>query len=107
VSALLLSGMPVDQFQFIGFLPPKLGKKKTKLETFKNYNKTIIAYESPYKIVKTLQAMQEVYGDIDICLCRELTKLHEEVLTKPISAWLLYYQEKIPKGEFVLLFVPY
>lgn len=106
VSALLLSGMPVDQFQFIGFLPPKSGKKTAKLESLKTYNKAVIAYESPYKILKTLQTMQDVYGDIDVCLCRELTKMHEESKTQLISQWLLEYENKTPKGEFVLVFVP-
>lgn len=105
VPALLLSGCPVDQFQFIGFLPPKTGKKKAKLEQLKDYPKTVIAYESPFKLLKTLQLMREVLGDIRLTLCRELTKMHEDVQSQLISEWLVHYQTATPRGEFVLVFV--
>ena len=84
----------------------KLGKKVEKLGSLKGYNKTVVCYESPYRIVKTIRMIQEVFGDIELSLCRELTKKYEEVTKKKASVWLDYYESRNPKGEFVLVFVP-
>ncbi len=105
IPALVLSGCPVDRFQFVGFLPPKLGKKRSKLESLKGYGSSVIVYESPYKLLKTLEAIQDVLGNIPVTLCRELTKMHEEVCTRSVSEWFQCYQQCPPKGEYVLVFV--
>ncbi|OED34377.1 16S rRNA (cytidine(1402)-2'-O)-methyltransferase [PVC group bacterium (ex Bugula neritina AB1)] len=105
IPALILSGCPVDQFQFLGFLPIKPTKKIKKLETLKSYGKTVILYESPYKIVKTLKSIQTVFGDISVTLCREITKMNEEIKTLAISEWLTFYETHSTKGEFVVIFI--
>ena len=106
VPALILSGCPVDQFQFLGFLPVKLGKKRTVLASLKGYGKSVILYESPYRLIKTLDCIYEIWGDIYVSLCRELTKIYEEVETLLISEWKEKYHSKKIKGEYVIIFVP-
>lgn len=102
--ALILSGLPVDRFVFEGFLPVKDGQRRRYLESLKNETRTIIFYESPHRLLKTLAAMKDVYGDIEIALVRELTKKFEEVIRKPLSEILASYSEKKVLGEFVILF---
>lgn len=106
--ALTSSGLPTDKFTFAGYPPRKPGHRKTFFENIKSsqvYLKTtIILFEAPHKIVKTLTEMQEIFGDIDVVLARELTKVHEEMRREKISESLLHFQKKEPRGEFVILF---
>lgn len=108
ISSLVSSGLPTDKFLFLGFLPKKDGHRKTLLEKVKKSNSelesTVVVYEAPHKILKTLASIKEVYGDIKITLARELTKIHEEILTDTISNFITKYEKQNPKGEFVILF---
>jgi 16S rRNA (cytidine1402-2'-O)-methyltransferase len=104
IAALSVSGMPTDKFSFLGFLPKKSLKAKRSLEMTKNLDETVILYESPHRITKTLELIKELFGDIDISIARELTKKFEEVHLEPITAHLKRFETKPPKGEFVILF---
>ena len=101
--ALTSSGLPTDKFLFLGFLPKKEGKRKTILESLPKKT-TIIFFESPFRLIKTLKELKEIFGDINIVACRELTKVFEEIRREKISASINHFLEVKPKGEFVLLF---
>lgn len=105
--ALALSGLPPDKFLFLGFFPDKGGARNKLYQNIKQIHQinplTFILFISPYKIVKTLEEMKEFFGDIDICLAKELTKIYQSVKLKKISSWLEEFQKKTPKGEWVLL----
>jgi 16S rRNA (cytidine1402-2'-O)-methyltransferase len=103
-AALSTSGLPTDKFMFLGFLPKTPGKAKKILENSKNFSQTIVFYESPHRIIQTLNLMLNLFGNIEICLSRELTKIYEEITTQKISEFLKTYEKKSPKGEFVILF---
>lgn len=108
ISAIVVSGLPTDKFLFIGYPPRKPGHRKTLFENVKQSQEyiksTIIMFESPHKLLKTLQDMQNVLGDIDIVICRELTKMFESKRREKISQALEHYKKTNPKGEYVLLF---
>lgn len=108
IAALSSSGLPTDKFLFVGFLSPKQGQRLSLLRKIKEsleiLPSTVILMESPFRIVKTLKDLQEVFGDIEIVIARELTKIYEEVKKEKISFFTSIYQEKEPKGEFVVLF---
>ncbi len=104
IVALTLSGLPTDRFVFEGFMPIKEGQKRTKLLSFKEEDRTVIFYESPHRILKTLKLMQEVLGDIPIVVCREMTKKFEEILRVRASEAFKHFSEKKILGEFVILF---
>ena len=101
VTALIASGISTKEFCFIGFLPVNLSEKKKKLEENKNETKTLIIYEAPHKLLKTLEAMLDVFGDRNIVLCKELTKIHENFERDAISNILKKIEE--PKGEYVII----
>lgn len=107
ISALVSSGLPTDKFIFLGFLPKKSGHRKTMLE---NLNKslniissTVIIFESPHRLIKTLKEIKIEFGDIEVVVARELTKLYEEVRKNKISDQISHFEKGI-KGEIVLLF---
>lgn len=106
ITALVSSGLPPDKFLFIGFLPKKPGKRHALLEQTKNsgLQTTVILYESPFRVVKTLAELKEVFGDINVVLARELTKMHEEIRRETISEAITHFANYSPKGEFVILF---
>ena len=104
LSALVVSGLPVDRFVFEGFFPVKSGQKKTKLLSLKDEERTVIFYESPHRILKTLETLKEALGDIEIVVARELTKKFEEVVRKKTSEMIAYFSNKQVLGEFVVLF---
>ncbi len=83
--ALVASGLPCDRFVFEGFLPAKPGLLKQRLEDLQDEKRTIVIYESPHRLLKTLSAIKEIFGDREICLARELTKLHEEIIRASLS----------------------
>ncbi len=103
ITAIVGSGLNADQFLFIGFLDRNKGKQKKQLEKIKNLEYTIIFYESPHRILKTLQNILEVLGNRQIVLARELTKTYEEYLRGTADELINRYKDKTPKGEFVLL----
>ena len=102
VPALVQSGLPNDRFIFEGFLPPKKGRK-TRLEKIAVSDRTVILYESPHKIVKTLQQLAAVCGsERPVALSRELTKLHEETFRGTLREAINHFEGKVVKGEFVV-----
>ncbi len=103
MSALAISGLPTSRFSFEGFLSVTKKQRREHLDEVKYFRRTLIFYEAPHKLVYTLEDMLEAFGDRRIALCRELTKIYEEVLRGTISEMLEYYKEKSPKGEYVLV----
>jgi len=106
VAALTASGLPTDEFHFVGFLPHKSGQRRNKLESLKTIPGVLIFYESPYRIEKLLGELNEVYPERDVVLGRELTKKFEEFLRgKPATLLGVATKRKL-KGEFVVLVAP-
>jgi len=101
VAALVVSGMPSDQFTYIGFLPRKAGERRRLLDSLKDEPRTVVAFESPHRLRETLEEMSAVMGGRRIAVCRELTKLHEEVFKGTVTEAFRYFQE--PIGEFTLV----
>ena len=101
VSALSVSGLATDRFTFLGFLPRKAGARKKLLESVRENPGTLIFLESPRRVTDTLHRLLEALGDRKIAVCRELTKLHEEIYRGTISKALEHYSE--PRGEFTLV----
>ncbi len=103
VPALVNSGLPNDKFVFEGFLPPKKGRQ-TRLKLLAQETRTIIFYESPHKLLKTLSQIIEYFGeDRPVSVSREITKLHEETIRGSAREVLAHFQAKPPKGEIVLI----
>ncbi len=103
VPALVNSGLPNDKFVFEGFLPPKKGRQ-TRLKLLAEESRTIIFYESPYKLLKTLKDFVEYFGaDRPISVSRELSKLYEETVRGTADEVLTHFTEKPPKGEIVVI----
>ncbi len=101
VNALIASGLDTKEFTFVGFLSAQKKEKKDKLEELKYETKTLVFYEAPHKLLNTLSTICEVFGDRDIVLARELTKIHEEFIRGKISDVIRNMGE--PKGEFVII----
>jgi len=101
-AALSVSGLPSDQFYFTGFLPRRKGRK-TRLEMLAALPATVIIFESPVRLVKTLADLEKYMGNRVVSACRELTKMYEEVITRPVSEVRRYFEEHKPRGEFVLI----
>lgn len=102
LAALVASGLPMNNFAFEGFLPLKKGRK-TKLEFLKSEKRTIILYESPHRIARTLQEILEYLGDREIVVAREISKKFEEFLRGRTSDVLSKIASTVPRGEFVIL----
>lgn len=102
ISALIVSGLATDSFVFEGFLPIKKGRK-TKFESLKNEPRTIIFYESPHRVLKTLNEIFTYFGDRNIVVARELTKKFEEVVRGPVSSVLKDLSAKATRGEYVIV----
>lgn len=103
INALIVSGLPTRRFAFEGFLSVNKRHRKEHLESVKNDTHTLIFYEAPHKLPYTLADMLEILGDRKIALCRELTKLHEEIIRTTLSEAQNLYTETSPKGEFVIV----
>jgi 16S rRNA (cytidine1402-2'-O)-methyltransferase len=103
ITALTLSGLPSHRFIFEGFLPPKTVGRCKKLESFKEEEGTVIFYESPHRLLKTLEDIKKVLGDPYMVAARELTKMFEEVKKAKASELIIHFIAHPPKGEFVLL----
>ena len=103
VTALAASGLPTQRFCFEGFLSTAKRSRTEHLESLKNETRTMVFHEAPHKLTRTLKDMLELWGDRDIALCRELTKLHEQFIRCKLSEALAIYEQTPPKGEFVLV----
>ena len=104
ITALSISGQATGRFCFEGFLSTAKKSRKEHLESLKAEKRTMIFYEAPHKLPATLESMAEAFGgDRPISLCRELTKLHEEVIRTTLAGAIELYQQQAPKGEFVLV----
>ncbi len=104
VTAIAVAGQASGQFVFEAFLPVPKKERTERLKRLKNETRTIVLYEAPHKLIKTLTDLGEVLGtDRGISLCRELTKIHEEVLRTSIGEALKIYEEREPRGEYVLV----
>lgn len=103
VPALVSSGLPCERFTFEGFLPQKKGRA-TRLESLREEQRTMIFYESPYRVVKTLSQFVETFGPERRCsACREISKLHEESVRGTLAEVLEHFQTTEPRGEFVII----
>ncbi|ADR21988.1 ribosomal RNA small subunit methyltransferase I [Marivirga tractuosa] len=103
IPALIKSGFPNDRFIFEGFLPHKKGRK-TRIENLQEEDRTIIFYESPHRLLKTLKQLAEVMGENRMAsVSRELTKLYEETLTDTLKGLIEHFEKTAPKGEIVLV----
>lgn len=103
ITALTLSGLPTRRFAFEAFLPTDKKERKQILEELKNETRTIILYEAPHRLVRTLEELKETLGNRRMTLCRELTKKHETAFHSTIDDLILYYQTEKPLGECVLV----
>ena len=103
VSALAISGLDTARFQFEGFLSTTKKQRLNHLASVKNCTNTLIFYEAPHKLKNTLDDLYRVLGNRQIALCRELTKIHEEVIKGTISEMIERYKELTPRGEYVLV----
>lgn len=102
-TAIIYSGLDTSAFIFRGFLPRENKEKKEFVESLKDRRETIIFYESPYRVIDTLTFLKENFGNRNIAVCRELTKLHEEIYRGSLEEAICYFNDNIPKGEFVLV----
>lgn len=103
VPALVSSGLPCDRFCFEGFLPQKKGRQ-TKLLSLKDEERTMVFYESPYRVLKTLQQFAEIFGpDRPVSVCREISKIHEESVRGTLAEAIAHFTEQEPRGEFVIV----
>ena len=104
ITALSMSALPTGRFCFEGFLSTNKKQRRAHLESLKAEIRTMIFYEAPHKLTDTLEDLLETFGaDRSISLCRELTKLHEEVLRLTLGEAVAYYKENAPRGEYVLV----
>ncbi len=107
ITALTLSGLAPDKFMFLGYVPEKPGARQTAYNNLKQIHQitptTFIWFIAPFKLKRVLEELQTELNDPKITLARELTKLHQEVLTKTTSQWLEFYAKREPKGEIVML----
>lgn len=103
IPALIKSGFPTDRFVFEGFLPHKKGRQ-TLLKKLAEEERTIVLYESPHRLVKTLEQVKEFFGEVRlVSVSRELTKMHEETFTGTVADALVHFQKKEVKGEIVMV----
>lgn len=106
VTALSAAGVPADRFVFDGFLPVKAGRRLNRLRALRDLETTIVLYESPHRIVATVEALREVFGEVAVVLARELTKQFEEIVTATPTAHLERLAAGPIRGEFTLVIPP-
>ena len=107
VPALVSSGLPCDRFCFEGFLPQKKGRQ-TRLQALKDEQRTMVFYESPHRLLKTLHQFAETFGlDRKVAVCREISKIHEESVRGTLNEVIDHFTENEPKGEIVILLAGY
>ncbi len=107
VSALSVCGLRCERFCFEGFLPTPKGGRRERLEELKNEKRTMVFYEAPHKLQRTLGDMLDAFGDRPVTVCREMTKLHEEIWRTGLRQAKEYYNDNPPRGEFVLVISGY
>jgi len=107
VAALAASGLPVDKFRFLGFLPSKKGERRKALEELRGATKTLVFYEAPHRLPEMLKDAREILGDREIVIAREVTKVHEEFMRGTISTTLEYLRRRPAKGEITVLLGPH
>ena len=100
-TALVVSGLPTDQFVYVGFLPRRKGQRQRLLSSISDEARTVVAFEAPHRIREALTDIEEILGDRRISICRELTKVHEEVFRGRVSQAREHFAE--PRGEFSLV----
>jgi len=103
ISALVASGKPTHEFFFVGFLPKGPLSRRNRLKELAKLNCTLVFYESCHRILATLEDIEEVFGNKDIVVARELTKKFEEIKRGPPKALKEYFQQQKPRGEFVVI----
>jgi len=103
IAGIVLSGMPTDSFVFEGFLAQRPGKRRNELKALNQEKRTIVTYESPHRILKTLKDILDVMGDRDISVMRELTKVFEETLRLKVSESIEHFTKNSPRGEFIIV----
>lgn len=103
ITALVLSGLNTERFFFYGFLSSKKSEKKRELEKLKDYGETIIFYESPHRIFETLELLEEELGNRNVAICKEITKLHENVIRGDLKSAIAELTETVNKGEYVIV----
>src|SRR6267143_503860 len=103
VAALTASGLPTDEFHFVGFLPHKSGQRRKQLERLREFSGTLVLYESPYRVGKLLGELKEIFPQRQVVLARELTKKFEEFLRGTAAELLALLEKRSLKGEFVVL----
>lgn len=103
ISALAISGQDTGRFCFEGFLSVAKKQRYAHLEQLRNEPRTMVFYEAPHKLLNTLKDMYEYFGDRSLSICRELTKIHEEVRKTTLSEAIAFYEAQAPRGEFVLV----
>ncbi|MBI4767361.1 MAG: 16S rRNA (cytidine(1402)-2'-O)-methyltransferase [Deltaproteobacteria bacterium] len=106
ICALSVSGLPGDSFIFLGFLPRRKSRRKRILQEMKEQKRTVIFYEAPHRIRDLLKEIEAVLGEREVTLTRELTKIHEEIISGPVSELLRQLADREPKGEYTLLLAP-
>lgn len=103
IPALIQSGFPIQEFLFLGFLPKKKGRK-IKLENISKENRTIVIYESPHRLLKTLYQLKKyLYNKREISISREISKKFEETIRGDINDIIFFFEKKNPKGEFIIV----
>lgn len=103
ISALAISGQDTTRFCFEGFLSVTKKQRFTHLESLRHETRTMVFYEAPHKLLNTLKDMLEYFGDRSVSICRELTKVHEEMTKTTLAEAVRYYESNPPRGEFVLV----
>jgi 16S rRNA (cytidine1402-2'-O)-methyltransferase len=101
ITALVISGLPTDQFLYLGFLPRRKGQRQRLLSSIVDEPRTIVAFETPHRLRKALSDIEEILGNRKLSVCRELTKVHEEIFRGRVSQASEYFAE--PRGEFTLV----
>ena len=103
INALIISGQDTGRFSFEGFLSMNKKSRNEHLQSLKDEKRTMIFYEAPHKLTRTLADMQKVFGNRNLSIVREITKLHEECLVTSLDDAIKFYEENYPKGEYVLV----
>ena len=103
IAALSAAGVPADRFVFEGFLPAKPGRRLNRLKALRDLDMTVVLYESPHRLLRTLEAIEQVFGDAELVVARELTKQFEEIATASAGELIRHFKERGVRGEFTLV----
>jgi 16S rRNA (cytidine1402-2'-O)-methyltransferase len=101
ITALVVSGLPTDQFLYVGFLPRRKGQRQRLLSSIVDEPRTVVAFETPHRLIEALSDIEEILGNRRLSICRELTKVHEEIFRDRVSRAKEHFAE--PRGEFTLI----